>query len=178
MMVEVVVAKLGIDGTTNAYVVILQEKEGSRLLPIWIAQPEAESIVLQMKHVRRERPMTHDLAKNIVVGLGATLRRVHITKVEKNTYFAELHLVRDEHLVQVDARPSDSIAIALRFGAPIFAESSLLIEPEGDGDDEDATDITPDAPGGESGTTGPMSAEELKEHLEKLRPEDFGKFSL
>jgi bifunctional DNase/RNase len=178
MMVEVVVAKLGIDGTTNAYVVILQEKEGNRLLPIWIAQPEAESIVLQMKHVRRERPMTHDLAKNIVVGLGATLRRVHITKVEKNTYFAELHLHRDEHLVQVDARPSDSIAIALRFGAPIFAESSLLIEPEADGDDDDATDITPESPGGESGATGPMSAEELKEYLEKLRPEDFGKFSL
>ena len=179
MMVEVVVARLGIDGTTNAYVVILQEKGGSRLLPIWIAQPEAESIVLQMKHVRRERPMTHDLAKSIILGLGAALRRVHITKVEKNTYFAELHLQRDEHVVQVDARPSDSIAIALRCGAPIFADSSLLIEPDAEGDDDDDSgDLTPDEPAGESGGTGPMSAEELKEHLEKLRPEDFGKFSL
>jgi len=179
MMVEMTVARLGLDGSSNAYVVILQERGGRRLLPIWIAQPEAESIVLQMKHVKRERPMTHDLCKSLVVGLGATLRRVQITKVEKNTYFAELHLQRDERVVQVDARPSDSIAIALRFGAPIFAEDVLLVEPDGDseGEDDDET-ISPDPPSAGHEGTGPMSAEELKEHLEKLRPEDFGKFSL
>ena len=180
MMVEMTVARLGLDGTTNAYVVILQERGGRRLLPIWIAQPEAESIVLQMKHVKRERPMTHDLCKSIIQGLGATLRRVHITKVEKNTYFAELHLQRDERTVQVDARPSDSIAVALRFGAPIFADDALLVEPDGDDDagDEDES-VTPDEPatGGSSGP-GPMTAEELKEYLEKMRPEDFGKFTL
>ena len=176
MMVEVTVARLGLDGTTNAYVVILQEKGGTRLLPIWIAQPEAESIVLQMKHVRRERPMTHDLCKSLILGLGGTLRRVHITKVEKNTYFAELHLQRDERVVTVDARPSDSIAIALRFGAQIFADDTLLIEPEGDLEEDESA--TPDEPAGPSGEPQPMSAEELKEHLEKLRPEDFGKFSL
>lgn len=178
MMVEMRVARLGLDGTTNAYVVILQEKAGSRLLPIWIAQPEAESIVLQMKHVKRERPMTHDLCKNLIVGLGATLRRIQVTKVEKNTYFAELHLQLGERVVQVDARPSDSIAIALRFAAPIFAEDSLLVEP--DAEDAEEEDDTPDEPptAGGSGGPAPMSAEELKEHLEKLRPEDFGKFSL
>ena len=179
MMVEMTVARLGLDGTTNAYVVILQERGGRRLLPIWIAQPEAESIVLQMKHVKRERPMTHDLCKNLIVGLGASLRRVHITKVEKNTYFAELHLQRDEHVVQVDARPSDSIAIALRFGAPIFADDVLLVEPDGDGDsgDDDET-VTPDEPASGGSGPGPMSADELKEYLEKMRPEDFGKFTL
>ena len=174
-MVEVTVARLGLDATTNAYVVILQEKGGSRLLPIWIAQPEAESILLQMKHVRRERPMTHDLCKNLIVGLGASLRRIHITKVEKNTYYAELHLQRDDRVVAVDARPSDSIAIALRFGAPIFADGTLLIEPEGDADEDEGES---EGPTGGSGDPAPMSAEELKEHLEKLRPEDFGKFSL
>lgn len=183
MMVEVTVARLGLDAGTNAYVVILQEKGGTRLLPIWIAQPEAESIVLQMKHVRRERPMTHDLCKSLIVGLGGTLRRVHITKVEKNTYFAELHIQRDERLVAVDARPSDSIAIALRFGAAIFADDTLLVEPDGESDDEDeegaeTPELTPDEPKGGSGGPAPMSAEELKEHLEKLRPEDFGKFSM
>lgn len=180
MMVEMTVARLGLDGTTNAYVVILQERGGRRLLPIWIAQPEAESIVLQMKHVKRERPMTHDLCRNIIQGLGATLRRVHITKVEKNTYFAELHLQRDERVVQVDARPSDSIAVALRFGAPIFADDVLLVEPDADGDSDDEDEsVTPDEPasGGTSGP-GPMSADELKEYLEKMRPEDFGKFTL
>jgi hypothetical protein len=122
--------------------------------------------------------MTHDLCKSLIVGLGGTLRRVHVTKVEKNTYFAELHVQRDERLVAVDARPSDSIAIALRFGAPIFAESSLLVEPDGDTDDAEEGAVTPDEPVGGSGGPMPMSAEELKEHLEKLRPEDFGKFSL
>jgi uncharacterized protein len=178
MMVEVTVARLGLDSSTNSYVVILQEKGGNRLLPIWIGQPEAESIVMQMNKIHRERPLTHDLCKSLILGMGGQLRRVQITKVQKNTYYAELHIVRGEALVQIDARPSDSIAIALRCGAPIFADSSLLIEPDAEGDDEDADDITPDEPAGESGGTGPMSAEELKEHLEKLRPEDFGKFSL
>lgn len=178
MMVEVAVARLGLDGSTNAYVVILQEKGGTRLLPIWIAQPEAESIVLQMKNVRRERPMTHDLCKSLILGLGGTLRRVQVTKVEKNTYFAELHLQRDDRVVQVDARPSDSIAIALRFGAPIFADSALLVEPEEDEEGDDDATPGPDEPIQGSGGPMPMSAEELKEYLEKLRPEDFGKFSL
>ena len=72
-MVEVVVAKLGLDSSTNSHVVILQEKDGHRLLPIWIGQPEADSIVMEMKNVRRERPLTHDLCKNLIVGLGGTL---------------------------------------------------------------------------------------------------------
>src|SRR5215218_2524276 len=157
MMVEMTVARLGLDGSSNAYVVILQERGGRRLLPIWIAQPEAESIVLQMKHVKRERPMTHDLCKNLILGLGGTLRRVHITKVEKNTYFAELHVQREERVVQVDSRPSDSIAIALRFGAPIFADDTLLVEPDGDGDADDEESVTPDEPATGSSGPGPMS---------------------
>src|SRR5579872_4900403 len=116
-MVEVVVAKLGLDSSTNSHVVILQEKDGHRLLPIWIGQPEADSIVMEMKNVRRERPLTHDLCKNLIVGLGGTLRRV-----------------------QIDARPSDSIAIALRLSAPIYAQESLLTAVvEDDGEDSVAT---------------------------------------
>ena len=91
-MVEVVVSRLGLDSTTNTYVVILQEKGGARVLPIWIGQPEAEAIVLQMNNVKRERPLTHDLCKSLILGLGGTLRRVQITKVQQRTYFAELHL--------------------------------------------------------------------------------------
>ena len=181
-MVEVVVARLGIDSTSGAYVVILQEKDGERLLPIWIAQPEAESIVLQMKHVHRERPMTHDLCRSLIQGLGATLRRVQITKVEKNTYYAELHLLREDRLIQIDARPSDSIAIALRFGAPVFADESLLVDPdeeESESDDDDAPVEAPDidiSPAERTGDPDAMSPEQLKEYLERLRPEDFGKF--
>ena len=176
-MVEVTVAKLGIDSSTNSYVVILQEKDGTRLLPIWIGQPEAESIVVHMNNMRRERPLTHDLCKNLIVGLGGSLRRVQITKVQKNTYYAELHVQRGDGLVQIDARPSDSIAIALRLSAPIYAQESLLTAIADE--DEDETDPSVSS----SGIPGPvdpekLNAEQLKEHLERLRPEDFGKFNL
>lgn len=173
-MIEVAVARLGLDAATNSYVVILKEKSGNRLLHIWIGQPEAESIVMQMSNVRRERPLTHDLCKSLIVGMGGTLRRVQITKVQKNTYFAELHIARGETIVHVDARPSDSIAIALRLAAPIFAQESLLTQVEAD-ESDDEPDLT--LPSAES-RSDELSSEQLKAYLEKLRPEDFGKFEL
>ena len=181
-MVEVTVAKLGVDSSTNSYVVILQERDGNRILPIWIGQPEAESIVMHMNNIKRERPLTHDLCKSLIVGLGGSLRRVQITKVQKNTYFAELHIQRGEELVQIDARPSDSIAVALRLSAPIFAQESLLTAVS----DDEETDESITGSSSSSSSTGlpspadpdALSTEQLKEHLERMRPEDFGKFNL
>jgi len=172
-VVEVVVARLGLDSTTQSYVLVLQEKGGTRLLPIWIGQPEAESIVMQIHSIKRVRPLTHDLCKNLILGLGGSLRRVQITRVEKNTYYAELHINRGDNVVQIDARPSDSIAIALRLAAPIFAAEALLSTVE----IEEQTDETPGVPGG-TADAGELSADQLKEYLENLRPEDFGKFNL
>ena len=182
-MVEVIVSRLGLDSTTNTYVVILQEKGGPRLLPIWIGQPEAEAIVMQMNNVKRERPLTHDLCKSLILGLGGTLRRVQITKVQQRTYFAELHLTGPQGTaVQVDARPSDSIAIALRLQAPIFAQESLLGTMEVEEDESAGSYSTPPAtpPASASASTDPdeLSAEQLKAYLENLRPEDFGRFNL
>ena len=171
-VVEVVVARLGLDSTTQSYVLVLQEKGGTRLLPIWIGQPEAESIVMQIHSIKRVRPLTHDLCKNLILGLGGSLRRVQITRVEKNTYYAELHINRGDNVVQIDARPSDSIAIALRLAAPIFAAETLLSSIEVD----DQTEESPGAPA--TSDTGELSADQLKEYLENLRPEDFGKFNL
>ena len=113
-MIEVVVSKLGVDPGNQSYVVVLQEKGGGRMLPIWIGQVEAESIVMQMHNMKRSRPLTHDLCKSIILATGSELRRVQITKVESNTYFGELHLDRDGKSLRVDSRPSDAIAIALR----------------------------------------------------------------
>ena len=169
-LVEVEVMRLGLDRSTNSYVVILQEKGGARLLPIWIGQPEAESIVIEMNKLKRERPLTHDLCKNLIIGLGGTLRRVNITKVENRTFYAELHIARTAGAVHIDARPSDSIAIALRFEAPIFAQESLLtalLLEEGQTPPETLAEPAEE-----------MSAEQLKEYLENLRPEDFGKFNM
>lgn len=167
-MIPVTIAKLGLDSASNTYVVLLQERDGDRILPIWIGRPEAESIAVQIKGVPRERPMTHDLCQSIITGLGATLRRVQVTRVQHGTFFAELHLIRGGGTpIIVDARPSDSIAIALRLDAPIYVEEALL-----DGDLEDG----PAEPAGLDDDS--LSAEQLQRYLEQLRPEDFGKFSL
>ena len=171
-MVEVIVSRLGLDSSTQSYVVILQEKGGQRLLPIWIGQPEAESIVMQMHNVKRVRPLTHDLCKSLILGLGGALQKVHITRVEKNTYYAELHISRNGDVVQVDARPSDSIAIALRLSAPIYAAESLLSDVQIE-ESTEAFEIETPPP-----SAAELNAEQLKEYLERLRPEDFGKFNL
>lgn len=164
------------DPSTQAYVVVLQERGGARLLPIWIGHAEAESIVMHMHNIKRPRPITHDLCRNVIVGLGAVLRRIEITRVENNTYYGELHLERNGTLTRIDSRPSDAIAIALRLDAPMFAAESLLALPEEDEEEEESkpTFGTPPGPAESSGLT----PEQLKEHLEHLRPEDFGKFNL
>lgn len=162
------------DASQQAYVVVLQEKDGARLLPIWIGQAEAEAIVVQMHQVKRPRPGTHDLCKTLIIGLGGTMRRVQITRMENSTYYGELHLERAGEIMQIDSRPSDAIAIALRFDAPIFVAESLLLLPE---EDEEATadDAFLSPPASDASE---LSAEQLKEYLERLRPEDFGKFNL
>lgn len=182
-MIEVTVSRLGRDSSTNAYVLILRERGGSRLLPIWIGQAEAESIAMEINEIERERPLTHDLCKSLIVGLGATLRRVQITRVQKSTYFAELIVqLADGETRIIDARPSDSVAIALRLGAAIFADESLLsVLPGLEEDDDDEAESAADEAIGESRrlkSEESLSAEQLKAHLENLRPEDFGKFKL
>ena len=176
-MIEVVVSRLGLDPGTQAYVVVLQEKGGPRLLPIWIGKAEAESIVMHMHNIKRQRPLTHDLCKNLILGMGAGLRRIEITRVENNTYYGELHLERNGGVTRVDSRPSDAIAIALRLDAPLFANEELLMLPDEEEDDEaKASWSNPPTDAGAKGSE--LSAEELKERLEQLRPEDFGKFNL
>ncbi len=194
-MVEVTVSRLGRDSSSNAFVVILREKTGTRLLPIWIGQAEAESIAMEMNQIKRERPLTHDLCKSIIVGLGAALRRVQITRVQKSTYFAELLLQQFDGATRiVDARPSDSIAIALRLSAPIFADESLLTtldviggtatdESSGqmgeyEGDSGSAAADAATAESARQASADALDAEQLKAYLENLRPEDFGKFRL
>jgi uncharacterized protein len=174
-MIEVVVSRLGMDPGSQAYVVILQEKGGARLLPIWIGQTEAESIVAHMHNIKRPRPNTHDLCRSLIVGMGAVLRRIEITRVENNTYYGEIHLERGGTIARIDSRPSDAIAIALRFDAPMFASESLLVLPEED-EDEEESKTSFAAPS--ASDTSELSAEQLKEYLEHLRPEDFGKFNL
>lgn len=174
-MIEVVVSKLGVDPGTQTYVVVLQEKGGGRLLPIWIGQVEAESIVMHMHNMKRSRPLTHDLCKSIILASGTRLKRIQITRVENNTYYGELHLERDGKVVQVDSRPSDAIAVALRLDAPIFAAEALLMRAEEEQAEETESYGAPEPP---TPDASELSADQLKQYLEQLRPEDFGKFKL
>jgi bifunctional DNase/RNase len=171
-MVEVFINRIGFDASTETFVVILKEKGGERVLPIWIGRPEAESIVMRIHNIKHARPLTHDLCRNLIVGLGATLKRVQVTHVANSTFFAELHLEVNGTAKVIDARPSDSIAVALRMDAPIFAADDLLTDP----DDEAESGESVESPQRKSGEGTRLSADELKAYLEKLRPEDFGDF--
>jgi bifunctional DNase/RNase len=168
---------MNMDLFSSSPIVILKVEDENRYLPIWIGQAEAESIVIEMSRMKRERPLTHDLCKNLIIGMGGSLRRVHITKVHNRTFYAELHIAVNGGMVHIDARPSDSIAIALRFAAPIFAQASLLTavlveDAEGETSVTQEFTVPSDDPQRES------KAESLKQYLENLRPEDFGKFNM
>lgn len=165
-VIEVRVAHLGLDRTTNTPVVILQEQGGERVLPIWIGPAEASAIAMELAGMKFARPLTHDLLKLVIVGLGADLRKVIITQVKDNTYYAELHIYRGDAVVNIDARPSDSIAVALRLKAPIFTSDDLLENTAID-TSELATEGGPQA----------LDADALKNYLQNLDPEDFGKFT-
>jgi uncharacterized protein len=157
------VAHLGLDRSTNTPVVILREETGERTLPIWIGAPEANAIAMELRGEKAARPMTHDLLKQVLVGLGGELRRVAITALRDNTYLAELLVVREGRLFEVDARPSDSIALALRADAPIFVSEDLL---DRSGPDE----------GGGPGSSPDDDPNALKRFLARLDPQDLGRF--
>ncbi|MES2178750.1 MAG: bifunctional nuclease family protein [Gemmatimonadota bacterium] len=181
-MVEVFVSRIGRDSASDSNVVVLQEKGGSRLLPIWIGPVETDSIVRHIHKVKDPRPMTHDLVRNLILGLGAELVAVNIPRIEDRTYIAELRLRIGGGMVDVDARPSDCIAIALRLDAPIFVSEDLLVDGEAVEEQEedpgpDFSAPSPDDVAAQGLTDAQLASEQLKRYLEALRPEDFGKFN-
>jgi bifunctional DNase/RNase len=172
-MVEVTVQSLGIDQASKTPVVILQENEGERMLPIWIGPGEASAIAMELAGMKFARPLTHDLAAALIRGLGGSLTRVLITRVHDNTYYAELVIQRGNEVFSVDARPSDSIAIALRCQAKLFTSEELLSATALQIEPAEGLEVEPEAEGGPETT---MTAEQLKEYLRKLNPEDLGRF--
>lgn len=176
MLVEVRVQSLGLDKMSNTPVVILQELSGERVLPIWIGPGEASAIAMQLADMKFSRPLTHDLLVSVMGGLGGALQKVIITRVEKNTYYAEMIVRRNGEIISVDARPSDSIAVALRMEARIFADDELLNEAALEMAEDEAADSSEGIGGSEDPSAG-MPPEELKEYLRRLNPEDFGRFT-
>ncbi len=189
-MREVTVASLGLDKSSNTPVVILREKDGEGVLPIWIGPGEASAIAMKLAGIDFSRPLTHDLMTTVLKGLGGELVRVMVTKVVDNTYYASLIIRHEGEMISVDARPSDSIALALRAEADIYADEDLLeltaVEvdeadlqageaPETFLEQEEAPSAGEASAGREA--SGETSGQDLKDYLEGLNPEDFGRFS-
>ncbi len=171
-VVEARVNGLILEHKTQQNVVILREADGERILPIWIGPGEAQAIRRILSDEPFPRPLTHDLLVLIVEGLKAKVSRVVISDLKENTFYATVIVQRDAEVLSIDARPSDSIALALRAKAPILVNEKLLQEPPRQSDEEGGGEEPPEEP------TDEEKAEQLRRFLEKLNPEDFGKFQL
>jgi bifunctional DNase/RNase len=159
-MLEMKVRGLTLDPLTNMALVILRDLEGSKALPIWVGIPEANAIALELEQVPTPRPLTHDLVKNILDGVNATVTRIVVNDLKDSTFYATIFLSLRGEEIRIDSRPSDAIAVALRVKAPIFVTLDV-IERAGSIDVSD-----------QSGTEDP---EQVKDWLENIKPEDFGK---
>jgi len=152
---------LMVDPITNMPIIILRDKDGQRVLPIWVGVFEANAIALQIENVTPQRPMTHDLLKNVLEDLKAHVQRVVVCALRENTFYAVIHLQTAAGPVSIDARPSDAIALAIRTEAPIFVRRDVL-------DRAKAVDLA----------THATDEEKLKEWLEELNPDDLGKYTM
>ena len=126
MEIEMAIKGLMVDPITNMPIIVLREVEGERVLPIWVGVFEANAIALQVENVQTPRPMTHDLLKNVIDQMGGHVERIVVCELKENTFYATLHVLSAKGLLQVDARPSDAIALALRSGARIFVDDAVI----------------------------------------------------
>jgi bifunctional DNase/RNase len=159
--IEMAIKGLIPDPITNMPIIILREVEGKRVLPIWVGVFEGNAIALQIENVQTPRPMTHDLLKAVIDHLGGRVERVVVCELKENTFYATLHVASSKGILEVDARPSDAIALALRTGARIFVEEAVI---------ENARSV-------EMGRE-PMDVGRLQKWLENLSDDDLGKYKM
>ncbi len=160
-MIEVMVEAVLIDKSTNSPVMLLREVGGTRVLPVFIGPAEASAIIYALERTQYPRPLTLDMMRNLILGLNGKVRRVIINRLAEETFFAEVVLESQEKVVAIDARPSDSVGLALRVGAPIYVEEEVMEQ------------------------AGQWLSAEDEEHLRELReklrgvnPEDFGSYDI
>ncbi|HTL43912.1 MAG TPA: bifunctional nuclease family protein [Vicinamibacterales bacterium] len=152
---------LMVDPITNMPIIILRDKDGQRVLPIWVGVFEANAIALQIENVTTPRPMTHDLLRNVIQDLRAQIEKIVVSDLKENTFYALIYLRVNGDTLAIDSRPSDAIALALRARAPIFVEERVI-------DHAKTVDFAP-----EKG-----DAERLQKWLESLDPDDMGKYKM
>ena len=161
MEVEMKIRGLMMDPVTNMPIVVLKDVGSDMVLPIWVGIYEANAIALEIEKVTTPRPMTHDLIKNLLIGLDTQVHKIVVTELREDTFFAVIWLERDGRIISVDSRPSDALAVALRMDCPIYVSEDVL----------KSSKLA-------SATNDRVSAEELRKWLENLNDEDLGRYKM
>ena len=161
MEVEMKIRGLMMDPVTNNPIVVLKDVNGTAILPIWVGIYEANAIALEIEKVATPRPMTHDLIRNLLFGLDAGVKKVVVSELKEDTFYAVIWLERNGEMISIDSRPSDALAVALRLDCPIYVEDAVLKT------SKDASALA------EAGNN-----QELRKWLENLSDEDLGRYKM
>jgi bifunctional DNase/RNase len=161
MEVEMKIRGLMMDPVTNMPIVVLKDVGSEAVLPIWVGVYEANAIALEIEKVTTPRPMTHDLIKNLLMGLDTHVHKVVVNELRDDTFFAVIWMERDGKVISIDSRPSDALALALRLDCPIYVDEEVLKH------SKQAT-----------ASTDRVSAEDLRKWLEGLNDEDLGRYKM
>jgi hypothetical protein len=159
-VIELQLVGVRVELPTNQPIVLLKESEGERYLPIWIGPVEATAIALGMQGIETQRPMTHDLMRDLLQGLGISVDRIVITELREGTFYAEIQMSQNGDSISVSSRPSDALALAVRMNLTIFADEAVIEEASIAVKDEDEPDAE-------------QEVERFREFLEQVTPEDF-----
>jgi uncharacterized protein len=161
MEVEMKIRGLTMDPQTQMPIVVLKDVSGGTVLPIWVGIFEANAIALEIEKVSTPRPMTHDLIKTVLMGLNTGVKKIVVSELKDDTFYALIWLEKDGELISVDSRPSDALALALRLDCPIYVEESVLKSSKST-----------------SAVSDKVQSEELKKWLEGLNDEDLGRYKM
>jgi bifunctional DNase/RNase len=161
MEIEMKIKGLVVDPISKMPIVVLEDLKSNRMLPIWIGVFEANAIALRIENISTPRPMTHDLLKNVLDELGITVEKIVVNDVIDNTFYALIYCRYKDQTITIDSRPSDAIALVLRTEAPIFVDERVVEKAHNLKFEDNLED-----------------SEKLKNWLENLKPEDFGKYKM
>jgi uncharacterized protein len=161
MEVEMKIRGLMMDPVTNMPIVVLKDSTGDTVLPIWVGVYEANAIALEIEKVTTPRPMTHDLMKNLIIGLDTQVHKIVVSELRDDTFFAVIWMEREGKIISIDSRPSDALALALRLDCPIYVDEQVLKSSK-------LTSASPDK----------VSSDDLRKWLEGLNDEDLGRYKM
>jgi len=165
MLHKVSIAGMTMDPASNTPIIILKSMEDDQAIPIWIGLLEATSIASALQNIKYDRPMTHDLFKNFIENMDIVVSKIEVCDLKDNTYYAKIHFISEEKTFSMDSRPSDAIAIALRFQAPIYVDDKIIEKSQKIEGDLEVSDTSEEG-------------KKWADYLKNLSPEDFGKYKV